>query len=165
MKKRNPLVVAIVLLLKMLPGEHPEHPGVEEKKEKKVKKEEPKPRPELKDILGDIDSAFVVDEDIVELYIHVDTEAYANEIYGIEILPEVQEPPWKSAEGLKGPEGWDFEKMDKGVRFYTETMPLIKCQQKTFSFKVHATEIPKTVKLHATDKVRENLGMIISFIQ
>ncbi|MBU7017355.1 MAG: hypothetical protein HXS44_07580 [Theionarchaea archaeon] len=102
---------------------------------------------------------------MVELYIHIDTEAYTNRIFDIEILPEIQEPPWKSAEGLKEPEGWKHEKMDDGVRFYTETNPLIKCQKKTFTFRVHATEMPKTIKLHATDKFHENLGMIISFRQ
>lgn len=104
----------------------------------------------------------LLEDNVIELYVHVMTEEYSEEIYDIEILPEIQKPPWKKAEGLKAPEDWKFEKMGKGVRFYTEESPLLECERTKFTFKVEAGEISDIIWLHVTDEDHKNMGLVYS---
>ncbi len=96
------------------------------------------------------------------MYIHVVRESYSNVIYDIEILPQYQNPSWDSAEGDEPPKGWISKSMGKGVKFYTEEYPLVKCLKVTFKFRVQATTISDRIRVHATDIDHENLGMIVS---
>ncbi|KYK36865.1 MAG: hypothetical protein AYK19_00810 [Theionarchaea archaeon DG-70-1] len=136
---------------------------------KKDPLENPNPDPEesgsktLKDILSGIRSNYKLpSRDVIDLYIHVVDEDLSGKIYDIEILPEVQDPEWESADGLKSPQGWKFEKMGDGVRFYTETAPLLMCQGVWFTFKIGRKGPLQDIRLHVTDKNHENLGIVVS---
>lgn len=104
----------------------------------------------------------LLEDNIIELYVHVLSEEYSEKIYDIEILPEIQDPSWKKAEGIKAPKGWEFEKMGKGVRFYTREKPLVECERTKFTFRVEAEEISDTIWLHVTDEDHENMGLVYS---
>jgi hypothetical protein len=115
-----------------------------------------------KPILTGIHSTFNLSGDIIEMYVRVVNSVYDGKIYDIEIFLEVQQPPWESIEVLEVPQGWTYEKVDGGVRFYTETHPLITCQRVKFVFKVRAARISWYIRLHLTDEYHENLGEIVS---
>jgi len=104
----------------------------------------------------------VNEHNVVELYIRVNKEAYSNMIYDIEIFPETQRPSWESVEALEPPEGWSFEKVGSGLKFYTDTNPLLLCQGVKFKFKVKAERISWVMRTHVTDQDHHNMGMIIS---
>jgi hypothetical protein len=118
--------------------------------------------PEEKKTLTGIRSTFFSADNVIELYMHVESNTYSNKIYDIEILPNVQDPPWKTAEGLKAPEGWKYEKMDDGVRFFTQSNPLLKCQRTKFRFKFQATTIPESIRVHITSRDHTNMGIVLS---
>jgi hypothetical protein len=118
--------------------------------------------PEEKKTLTGIRSTFFSADNVIELYMHVESNTYSNKIYDIEILPNVQEPPWKTAEGLEAPEGWKYEKMDDGVRFSTQSNPLLKCQRTKYKFKFQATTIPESIRVHITGRDHTNMGMVLS---
>ncbi|MBU7025436.1 MAG: metallophosphoesterase [Theionarchaea archaeon] len=112
--------------------------------------------------LKGIYTAFNIRYDVVELYILVNKEAYSNKIYGVEILRDAQQPEWDNIEPLEAPEGWNFKKIGNGVRFYTGTNPLLKCQGVKFKFGVTAESISWYMRIHVTDQVYRNMGMIVS---
>lgn len=116
----------------------------------------------LGQFLTGVYSTFDFHYDVVELYVRVVKEEYSGMIYDIEIFPEIQSPAWDSVEALEAPEGWNFEKVGKGVRFYTETNPLLKCQPVKFKFKIEGKRISWYIRVHVTDEAHGNLGMIIS---
>ncbi|KYK35944.1 MAG: hypothetical protein AYK19_01690 [Theionarchaea archaeon DG-70-1] len=121
-----------------------------------------------KQLLTGIFSTFDLRYDIVnrhnvaELYIRVVKEDYSNKIYDIEIFPELQQPDWDSVEALEAPVGWSFEKSGNGVRFYTETNPLLTCQRVKFTFRVEAERISWYIRIHVTDHAHQNVGIITS---
>lgn len=132
---------------------------------KKDPSENPNPEKSktLKDILSGIRSNYKLpSRDVIDLYIHVIDEDLSGKIYDIEILPEVQEPEWESADGLESPQGWKFEKMGDGVRFYTETAPLLVCQGVRLTFKIVRKGPLWDIRLHVTDENHENLGIVVS---
>lgn len=114
------------------------------------------------EFLKGIFSSFNLRYDMVELYIRVNKEAHSNKIYGIEILPEIQQSMWESVEVIGAPEGWSFEKVGNGLKFYTETNPLLLCQRVKFTFRVKAKRISWYIRIHVTDQDHQNMGMIIS---
>jgi len=113
-------------------------------------------------ILTGIFSTFNLQHDVVELHIRVVKEAYSNKIYGIEFLQDLQQPMWDNIEAIEAPAGWSFEEVSNGVRFYTETNPLLMCQRTKFVFRVEATRISWFIKIHITDHIHKNMGMIVS---
>lgn len=113
-------------------------------------------------ILTGISSTFNLYHDVVELHIRVVKEAYSNNIYGIEILQDLQQPIWDNVEAIEAPEGWSFEKIGNGVKFYTETNPLLMCQRTKFVFRVKATKISWFIKIHVIGHVHQNIGMMVS---
>lgn len=115
-----------------------------------------------KEFIKGIFSTFRIRYDVVELYIRVNKEAYSNKIYDIEILPEDQQPKWDSVEAIEAPEGWSFEKVGSGVRFYTETNPLLICQGVKFTFRVKAERTSWYMRIHVTDQTHQSMGMIVS---
>lgn len=115
-----------------------------------------------KSILGGMHSTFTLQYNVVELYIRVVDETNSSMIYSIEIFPEDQQPAWDSVEGIEAPEGWSFEKIDNGVRFYTETNPLLRCQRTRFIFKVRAIRISWYMRVHLTNEYYWNIGEIVS---
>lgn len=110
-----------------------------------------------------VTSTFTHGDGEVELEIHVVTDELSKKIYHIEIFPEDQKSPWKkvTCRNVKLPEGWKCEKIDKGVRFYTEKKPLLKCQRAKFKFRVQSKGVIKNVRLRFTDKEHRNLGDVI----
>ncbi len=104
----------------------------------------------------------ILEDNVVELCIRVDTKTVSSKIYDIEILTQIQEPFWRGVEGTAAPEGWGFEEMDNGVKCYTETNPLLKDQEVTFKFKVLVEEFSNEIRLHATDIDHKYFGPIIS---
>lgn len=90
------------------------------------------PQPQL--MVRGMYSFFDQHYDTVDLYVRVTGEDYSRVIYDIEIIPEYQIPSWDFVEGIEAPPAWSFEKMDNGVRFFTKTNPLIKCQLTRFRF-------------------------------
>ena len=132
--------------MKKNPSEHPEHADLISK-----------------DVLSGIRSQYTLpSRNLIEVYIHVIDSDYSGKIYDIEILPEIQEPEWESAEGLKSPPGWEFEKMGNGVRFYTETDPLLMCQGERLTFKIVRKAPVQDIQLWVTDEDHENLGIVVS---
>ena len=119
---------------------------------------------EEKDILPRVYSTYtLLNDNTVELYIRVVDDAYSSLIYDIEIFIDAQEPTWERVEGIWAPDDWYYEPICKsGVRFYTETSPLIKCQRKRFVFRVWARRISWYIRVHVTDRDHENLGEVIS---
>ena len=111
--------------------------------------------------LTGIYSTFNLYYDVVEMYVRVVKEDYSNLIYNIEICREDQQPMWDSIDVLETPPGWSFEDLGCGVRFYTETDPLIKCQRVRFVFRVTAERISWYMRIHVTDKDHQNVGMIV----
>ena len=107
-------------------------------------------------------STFTLYDDIVELSIHVNEESCSNKIYDIEILPDAQIPQWESVEALEAPEGWSSEKIGDGVRFYTETKPLLIGQWVKFKFRVKAKRISWNIHIYLTNQHHRNIGMIVS---
>jgi hypothetical protein len=119
--------------------------------------------PALEDVLSGIRSQYTLpSRDLIDLYIHVIDSDYSGKIYDIEILPAFQEPEWESAEGLESPPGWQVEKMGNGVRFYTETDPLLTCQGERLTFKIVRKAPLQDIRLCITDEDHENLGIVIS---
>lgn len=118
--------------------------------------------PEGKQFFAGVSSVFYLQHDVATLYVRVVKETYSNLIYDIEILPEIQEPTWDIVEAIDAPEGWKFEKIDNGVRFYTETNPLIRCQRKKFTFRIDAKKISWYIRIHITDQNHQNVGIIVS---
>ena len=117
----------------------------------------------LKVPIRGIFSTFNLHYDVVELYIRVHKEDYSDRIYEIKILPEYQQPRWKSIEVLETPEGWSCEKIGNGVRFYTETNPLLLCQGVKFKFRVKAERrISWYLRIHVTDQDHQDIGMIVT---
>jgi hypothetical protein len=115
-----------------------------------------------KQFLTGIFSTFNLRYDVVELGIRANKEVYSGKIYGIEISPYIQQPRWEGIEVFETPEGWNLEKIGNGVRFYTQTNPLLVGQYMKFRFRVKASQISWYMRIHVTDKYHENLGMIIS---
>jgi hypothetical protein len=113
-------------------------------------------------IFPGIYSRFSLRYTVIDMYISVNKEAYSNKIYDLEIFPENQRPQWDRIEVLEAPKGWNFEKIGNGVRFYTETNPLIICQGVTFRFRVEAESISWFIRGYVTDKTHRRLGMIVS---
>ena len=99
---------------------------------------------------------------VVVMHVRVVDNNYSGKIYDIEILPQAQNPSWDSVEGIEAPEGWEFEQIGDGVRFYTKTKPLITCQRTKFVFRVRARRISCYIRIHMTGKDHENLGEIVS---
>jgi hypothetical protein len=122
----------------------------------KINVQEPKP------VLTGVYSTFTRSGDIIEMYVRVVRSVYDGIIYDMEIFLEAQQPPWESIEVLEVPEGWTYEKREGGVRFSTETHPLIKCQRVKIVFRVKAAKISWYIRLHLTDEYHENLGEIVS---
>lgn len=118
--------------------------------------------PEEKIIAPGIFSTFHLHHDVVELCMRANKEDYSNVIYGIEIFPDDQQPCWESVEAIEAPDGWSFEKIDNGVRFYTETDPLLICQSAKFIFKVRAERISWWIRIRVIDQSHESLGMKVS---
>ena len=106
-------------------------------------------------------STFNLYYDVVELYIRVNKEAYSNRVYSIEILPDAQIPQWESIEALEVPAGWNYEKIGDGIKFYTETNPLLKCQGVRFRFKIKAKRISWYMRISVTGKDNRSMGMIV----
>jgi len=116
-----------------------------------------------KEILSGIRSTYnLLSRDVIDLYIHVTDEDHSSTIYDIEILPEDQNPSWESAEGVEAPQNWAIEKMGNGVRFYTDTDPLLLCHGVKFIFKILRKAPIQDICLHVTDKDHENLGIVLS---
>jgi hypothetical protein len=113
-------------------------------------------------ILPGVYSTFDLHNEIVEMKVRVVDSENSNMIYGIEILREDQLTMWDTIEVLEVPDGWSYENLCCGVRFYTDTDPLIQCQPKTFKFRVKATKIPWYVRIRTTDEYNNNLGRVIS---
>ncbi|KYK29911.1 MAG: hypothetical protein AYK19_19025 [Theionarchaea archaeon DG-70-1] len=109
-----------------------------------------------------VHSIFNLRYNLVELYICVNKEACSNMIYNIEIFPQAQQPRWDSVEAIEAPEGWSFEKIGNGVRFYTETSPLLTHQRVKFTFRVKAERISWYMRIHATDRAHQSMGMKVS---
>ena len=107
-------------------------------------------------------STFNLYYDMVELYIRVNKEAYSNRIYEIEILRDAQQPRWDNIEAVEAPQGWSFEKIVDGVRFSTETNPLLKSQRVKFKFRVTAKRISWYMRIHVLDHAHKSIGMIVS---
>jgi len=107
-------------------------------------------------------SSFNLYYDVVELYVRAVDDDYSYMVYGVEILPEYQDTTWYNAEGLTAPEGWEFEQIGNGIRFYTETNPLVKCQRVKFTFRVSAERISWYIILHITDELCGNMGTVVS---
>lgn len=116
---------------------------------------------EEKKYLTSVHSTFNLYHDVVEMYVRVINEDYSNVIYDLEIFREDQQPMWDSIEVIETPEGWSFEDLGCGVKFYTETNPLLKCQRVRFVFRVTAKRISWYIRIHVTDKDHQNMGMII----
>lgn len=117
---------------------------------------------EEKQFLTGIHSTFNLRYDVVELYVRVTDEDYSNMIYDIEIFLDAQQPAWNDIEVLEAPEGWNFEKIGNGVRFYTETNPLLTCQRTKFTFRVAAKRISWYIEIHVTDQDHQNMGILVS---
>ncbi|MBU7028643.1 MAG: hypothetical protein HXS48_17035 [Theionarchaea archaeon] len=115
-----------------------------------------------KQFLPGIYSTFKHYNDLVELYIRINKEECSDIIYSIEISPDAQMPQWESIEAFEAPKDWNFEKIGNGIRFYTETNPLTKCQGVTFRFRVKTRRISWYMRIHAMDEYRKDIGMIIS---
>jgi hypothetical protein len=101
-------------------------------------------------------------DNVIELNVRVVGDFYSDKIYDIEIFPESQNPPWYGIDAIEAPEGWSYEKIGNGIRFYTLTDPLIKCQPRKFIFRVWGIRISRYIEIHITDKDHENLGVILS---
>ena len=115
-----------------------------------------------KDILNGIRSNYSLpSRDVIDLYIHVIDEDYSGKIYNIEILPQLQYPEWESAEGLGSPQGWDFQKMDDGVTFYTRTAPLLLCEGVRLKFTIVRKVPLEDIRLYVTDEHHELLGIVV----
>jgi hypothetical protein len=126
-----------------------------------LRKDGPAVLPE-KQLLTGVHSTFTMYCGSVHLYVRVVNEEHSGVIYDIEILPENQQPLWDDVEGIEAPEGWNFEKIGNGVRFYTETNPLIMCHRTKFTFRVTAKRISWHMRIHVTDQNHQNMGIIIS---
>ena len=107
-----------------------------------------------------IDSTFEVLEDVIELHIYTG-EAFSEAIYTIEILPNIQDPPWEGAEG-QALDNWHVEEVDNGVKFYSENNTLFSSQGITFKFKVQAKEISDEIRFRVTDKNYEKKVILIA---
>lgn len=116
---------------------------------------------EEKKYLTGVYSTFNLYHDVVEMYVRAINDDYSNVIYDLEIFREDQYPMWDSIEVLETPEGWSFEDFGCGVKFFTETNPLIKCQRVRFVFRVTAKRISWYIRIHVTDKNHQNMGMIV----
>ncbi|MGD2247213.1 MAG: S8 family peptidase [Candidatus Methanofastidiosia archaeon] len=116
---------------------------------------------EEKKYLTGVYSTFNLHHDVVEMYVRVINDDYSNVIYDLEIFREDQHPMWDSIEVLETPEGWNYEDLGCGVKFYTETNPLLKCQRVRFVFRVTAKRISWYIRIHVTDKDHQNMGMIV----
>ena len=116
---------------------------------------------EEKKYLTGVYSTFNLYHDVVEMYVRAINDDYSNVIYDLEIFREDQHPMWDSIEVLETPEGWSYEDFGCGVRFYTETNPLLKCQRVRFVFRVTAKRISWYIRIHVTDKNHQNMGMIV----
>jgi hypothetical protein len=124
--------------------------------------EESKSKP-LKDILSGIRSSYnLPSRDVIDLYIHVIDEDYSSKIYNSEILPQLQYSEWESVEGLESPQGWEFEKMDDGVTFYTRTAPLLLCEGVRLKFKIVRKGPLQDIRLYVTNDHHELLGVVVS---
>ena len=109
-----------------------------------------------------VHSIFDFHYDVVDLYVRVNDEDYSKMIYDIEILREDQDTTWTGIDVVETPEGWDYEELCCGVRFFTETNPLVQCQRVKFSFRVDAEKISWYIKAHVTDEAHVSIGMIVS---
>ena len=101
-------------------------------------------------------------DNVIEMNVRVVGGFYSDKIYGIEIFPEAQNPPWYGVDAIEAPEGWSYEKIGNGIRFFTLTDPLIKCQPRKFIFRIWGIRISRYIEVHITDKNHENLGVIMS---
>jgi hypothetical protein len=120
------------------------------------------PTIEKQPLTGVFSTYNLLPDNVIELNVRVVGDFYSNKIYDIEIFPESQNPPWYGIDAIEAPEGWDYEKIGKGIRFYTLTDPLIKCQPKKFIFRVWGIRISRYIEIHITDKDHLNLGVILS---
>ena len=110
-------------------------------------------------------SVFDLQHDTVDLYVRVVDENYSGMIYDIEILLEDQMLPWDFVDGIKAPPGWSFEEIDDGLRFFTETDPLLTCHLTRFRFRVQGERIPLYMRVHVTDSEGRNMGILISVMR
>lgn len=111
--------------------------------------------------MGGIYSVYTLSHGVMELDIHVVDECYSGKIYSIEIYPQVQVPAWDTVEGIQAPEGWNFEKNGNGVRFYTETNPLLTHEHAKFRFKVNAKRISWYIRIYAANEVHDTIGILL----
>ncbi len=114
---------------------------------------------ERKLIIVGVSSTFTVEDNVVELELHVVSQELSGTIYGVEILPKYQEPLWDGVKGIEAPEEWNFKERDAGVMFFTTTKPLLRCQRVKLKFKVYSKKISGTLRVHLIDKNQKNIGM------
>ena len=111
--------------------------------------------------ISGIYATYIFRHQAMEVNIQVVDEDYSGEIYSIDIIPEVQDPSWETVEGIEAPENWTFEKIGNGVRFYTETDPLLKGQHKKFRFTVKAKRISWYIRVYAGNQSHLIVGMVL----
>jgi len=108
----------------------------------------------------EIQSTFIVlEENVVD--IHLTNEAYLNEIYDIEILPEVQEPRWKGVDVIELPPKWVWTSIKNGARLYSNT-PIPTGEPFTIKIKIYAEKISDSIIIYATDENHKILGIVTS---
>jgi hypothetical protein len=82
-------------------------------------------------------------------------------IYDIEIIWDMQDPPWPGAEPWFAPEGWEPEPIPGGIRFVTRDQPLPTCQPREFGL-ILPPEFPlgDFIVILLTDKDHNVIGQI-----
>lgn len=110
-------------------------------------------------IVTGVSAFFTVEHNTVKLELRIMSEKFSEILYGFEVLPGEQTPPWDRVKGVEAPETWKFREVDTGVQFFT-TRPVTRGQL-TFTFEVNE-KVSQSILLRLINKNHQPIGVVMS---